>query len=214
MQGITYDYIIDYINSIQKEWDEPIVELEKFAEENNVPIIQKEVSKFLYVIGSVLKPSKILEVGTAIGYSAIIFSKFLKDNGKIITIEKSEKMWQEAEKNIEKFNLKDTITILKGDALDVLPNINESFDMIFIDASKGHYDEFFKFAKKYIRDGGMIISDNVLYKGMIATEDLVVRRKKTIVNRMRNYLNNLVNDEEFDTSILPIGDGVAISLKR
>jgi predicted O-methyltransferase YrrM len=214
MEGITYQYIVDYINQVQPEWEPEIVELERYAKENYVPIIQKEVSRFLYVLGLLKSPKTILEVGTAIGYSAIIFSKVISEDGLITSIERDDNMYEIASSNIKKFNLSDKIKVIKGDALEVLPKLYGEYDLIFIDASKGHYEEFFKEAERMIKKGGIIVSDNVLYKGMIANDDLVKRRNRTITNRMRSYLNRICNDEKYITSVLPIGDGVAISLKK
>lgn len=214
MENITYPWIVDYINTIQKEWGGELAELEEYAEKNYVPIVQKEVSRFLYVLGLLKKPKAILEIGTAIGYSAAIMAQTLNEDGKIVTIERDDTMYEQAVQNICKLGLKDKIEIIKGDAIEVLTNMDGEFDLIFIDASKGHYMEFFNHAKRMIKKDGLIISDNVLYKGMIANDELASRNKRTIVNRMRNFLQEISNDKEFETSVIPIGDGVALSLKR
>ena len=212
--GITYDYITEYIRQTLEPNNEFLQELEKYAQENHVPIIQPEVAKLISVLGIMLKPKKILEVGTAIGYSSILMSGFLHSGGKIITIERYPKMIEEAKKNIEKAGLEDTISILEGDAEEILPTLNEEYDLVFIDAAKGQYLEFLNSCMKLLRPGGLLISDNILYKGMIASDSLVVRRKKTIVKRMRDYLKYICNHEQLETSIIPVGDGVALSYKR
>lgn len=214
MENITYPWIVDYINTIQKEWGGELAELEEYAEKNYVPIVQKEVSRFIYVLGLLKKPKAILEIGTAIGYSAAIMAQTLNEDGKIVTIERDDTMYEQAVQNICKLGLKNKIEIIKGDAIEVLTNMDGEFDLIFIDASKGHYMEFFNHAKRMIKKDGLIISDNVLYKGMIANDELASRNKRTIVNRMRNFLQEISNDKEFETSVIPIGDGVALSLKR
>jgi len=160
------------------------------------------------------RPTRILEVGTAIGYSSILFSGFLEQNGIIDTIERDEKMTLLARKNVKALGLQDTINVIAGDAIDVLACLNKSYDMIFLDAAKGQYSEFLEQSKRMLVSGGILVSDNVLYKGMVASEELVVKRKKTIVTKMRSFLKMLCEDESFETSIIPIGDGVALSYKK
>ena len=211
---INYDYIIEYIRDTIKSNTGLLAELEQYAAQNHVPIIQPEVAALMKVIGQIKQPSKILEVGTAIGYSAILFSGFLKQDGVIDTIERNEDMIELARKNIKSAGKQNTINVIAGDALDVLACLDKRYDMIFIDAAMGQYNEFFEQCKRMLVPGGLLVSDNVLYKGMIASEELVVRRKRTIVARMRDFLKTLCEDEGFETSIIPIGDGVALSYKK
>lgn len=214
MEGITNQYIVDYINSVQPQWEAELSSLEEYAKLNNVPIIQKEASRFLYNIGRLKKPKRILEIGTAIGYSAIILSKTLSDGGEIVTIERSDKMYAQAEENIQKFKLQDTIKLYHGDALDIIGELQGKFDMVFIDAAKGQYSKFLDDALKLIDSGAVIVSDNVLFKGKIASPEKIERRNRTIFNRLREYLDRICNSGEFETSIIPIGDGIAVSIKR
>jgi predicted O-methyltransferase YrrM len=211
---INYEYITRYIRETIRPNTGLLAELEEYARLNHVPIIQPEAAAFLKVIGNMRRPARILEVGTAIGYSAILFSGFLQQKGIIDTIERSEEMIELARKNIKLAGLQNTINVIAGDALEVLTCLNKSYDMIFMDAAKGQYSEFLEQSKRMLVSGGILVSDNVLYKGMIATDDLVVRRKRTIVNRMRSFLKTLCEDETFETSIIPIGDGVALSYKK
>ncbi|GAE87482.1 O-methyltransferase [Acetivibrio straminisolvens] len=211
---ISYEYINDYIRNTIKKNDGLLAELEVFAKENHVPIVHPEVASLLKVIGLTLKPSRILEVGTAIGYSAILFSTVLSPGGRIDTIDRYELMLERARENIEKAGLKEVINIIEGDALDVLKCLEHKYDMIFLDAAKGQYPEFLPECLRLLRSGGLLISDNILYKGMVATDELVVRRKKTIVKRLRTYLKTICSMDELETSILPVGDGVAISFKK
>ncbi len=211
---INYDYIVEYIRATVKPNNGLLAELEEFASVNHVPIIQPEVAALMKVIGQLKQPTKILEVGTAIGYSSILFSGYLKQNGVIDTIERNEEMIEIARKNIKLAGKQNTINVIAGDALDVLACLDKRYDMIFIDAAKGQYNEFFEQCKRMLVPGGLLVSDNVLYKGMIASEELVVRRKRTIVARMRDFLKTLCEDEGFETSIIPIGDGVALSYKK
>lgn len=211
---ICYDYINEYIRNTIKRNGGILKELEDFAMEHHVPIIQPEVAGLLVLLGRLVKPERILEAGTAIGYSAILLSDVLEPGGRIDTIDRYELMIDRARENINKAGLDNTINIIPGDALEVLKCLDKQYDMIFLDAAKGQYPEFLPECLRLLRKGGLLVSDNVLYKGMIANDELVVRRKKTIVKRMRDYLDSICNCEELDTSIIPIGDGVAVSYKK
>lgn len=204
----------EYIRSLVPPRDDFLIQLEKYAEVNHVPIIHPEVAQLIRVLIKIVKPKKILEIGTAIGYSAIVMANAMENCGKILSIEKRDDMIAIAEKNIRDSGHSNMIEIIKGEAEKVLPDIDEKFDFIFIDAAKGQYMEFFPHCIRNLSDEGIILSDNVLYKGMVASDELVVRRKKTIVKRMRNFLDYITSDESLESSILPIGDGVAITLKR
>jgi predicted O-methyltransferase YrrM len=210
---ICYDYINHYIRKTIKKSDGMLKELEEFAEEHHVPIVHPEVARLLVVLGKMQKPKRILEVGTAIGYSAILFSTVLQPGGIIDTIERYELMAERAKDNIKRAGLENTINVIVGEASEVLECLDKKYDMIFLDAAKGQYPEFFPHCLRLLSSGGLLISDNVLYKGMVASDDLVVRRKKTIVKRLRDYLDSLCTAEELETSILPVGDGVALSYK-
>ncbi len=212
--NINQHYIIQYIRDTIPKNEGLLKEMEDYAEKHHVPIVQPEVAKLIIVIAKMVRPMKILEIGTAIGYSSILLSQALEVNGKITTIERYEKMINIAHNNIKKANLENTIDILEGEAEQILPNIEDEFDYVFIDAAKGKYQKFFSHCMRLLKVGGVLVSDNVLYKGMIATDDLVIRRKKTIVKRMRNYLTEIANHPQLETSIIPIGDGVAISYKK
>jgi predicted O-methyltransferase YrrM len=211
---ISYEYINKYIRNTIKKNEGLLAELEDFALENHVPVIQPEVAKLLEVLGKTLKPGSILEIGTAIGYSAILMSRILKPGGKIDTIDRYELMVERAKENIKRAGLADVINIIVGDAADVLRCLDKRYDLIFLDAAKGQYIEFFPDCMRLLNKGGILFSDNVLYKGMIANDELVVRRKKTIVKRMREYLDLICREEALETSIIPIGDGVAVSYKK
>lgn len=211
---ICYEYVNDYIRKTIKPNGGILAELEDFAKANHVPIIHPEVARLLVVLGSMQKPGRILEVGTAIGYSAILMSTFLAPGGKLDTIDRYELMIDRARENIKKASLGDRVNIIAGDALEVLRCLDKKYDMIFLDAAKGQYGEFLPECLRMLRPGGLLVSDNVLYKGMIASDELVVRRKKTIVKRMRDYLDTICHAEELETSIVPIGDGVAISYRK
>ena len=214
MSNIVNDLVEEYIRETLAEKDGLLKELEDYANENSVPIIHKEVSDLLKVILKIHRPKRILEVGCAIGYSSIFFASVLGGDVEIITTERNEVMIEKAKENIKRAGLEDKITILEGDAEETLKNIDGEFDMIFIDAAKGQYQLFFDLVIDRLKKGGLVVSDNILYKGMVAHDDFVVRRKKTIVKRMRNYLDYICTCDYLSTSLIPIGDGVALSYKE
>lgn len=211
---INYEYIVEYIRKTIRKNEGVLAELEAYAEEHHVPIIQPEVASLLKVLGRLVRPERILEIGTAIGYSSILLSDILEPGGRLETIERYDLMIEKAAENIKKAGLEKIICIIPGDASEVLRCLDKQYDLIFLDAAKGQYPDFLPECLRMLRKGGLLISDNVLYKGMVANDELVVRRKKTIVTRMRFYLDSLCQSEELDTSIIPVGDGVALSFKR
>lgn len=214
MSGITYDYMEQYIRSLIPENCDILKELEQYAKNNSVPIIQKEVGKFLELMITLKRPVKILELGTAIGYSAILMEMSSKNTADITTIERDSKMVVLAEENIKKYGFENKIQVLEGDCLEVLESLEEKFDLIFMDAGKGHYNHFLPNCMRLLAEGGMIIADNVLFKGMVASKDLLVRRKITIVKRMKTYLELISNNKDLITSVIPMGDGIAVTTRR
>ena len=212
--NINYEYIIRYLRDTIPERSGHIAEMEQFAKENDVPISQPESIRFVEVIHKIANAKKILELGTAIGYSAIRMTQAC--GAEVVTVELSEEMAKEAEKNFSRAGVGEKVTLIKGDARQVLKDMEgeEVFDVIFVDAAKGQYMEFFEHCERLLKKGGVLISDNVLYKGMTATDELVVRRKITIVRRLRKYLEMLKQNKGFSTALLPIGDGVALSFKE
>lgn len=213
MSNISHDYIENYIRGLIKDNEGYIKYMEDYAIENHVPIIHKEVAQFLRVIIKSHKIKSILEVGTAIGYSASVMIDAAGEDAHVTTIERSDEMEEIALENIKKLGYEKNITLVKGDALEVLDDIDGKYDMIFLDASKGHYDHFLDKCLDKLKDGGLLISDNVLFRGMVPSNDLLIRRKITIVKRMRKYLENISNDKTLETVILPIGDGIALTCK-
>lgn len=214
MSGITYEYMEEYIRGLIPERTGTLKEIEDFARENGVPIVQKEAGKFLEFMVSMKKPIRILELGTAIGFSSILMYEAAGTNPDIVTIERDERMIELAKVNLKRFNLEDKITIKEGDCLEVLEKLEEPFDLIFMDAGKGHYNHFLPHCLRLLKNDGIIIADNVLFRGMVASDDLVKRRKITIVKRMRSYLDMVSNDENLITSVIPMGDGIAVTKRR
>lgn len=213
MSNIVNNLVEEYIRTTLKDKKGLLKDLEEYANEYNVPIVHKEVSELLRVILKVQKPKRVLEVGCAIGYSSILFATILGEDVEIITVERNEKMIEKAKENIKLAGFEENITILEGDAEELLKTVDGKFDMIFLDAAKGQYQLFYDMVIDNLKVDGLLISDNILYKGMVAHDDFVIRRKKTIVKRMRNYLDYISNCDYLDTSLIPIGDGVAISYK-
>lgn len=212
MDNINREYIDSYINSLIQEPERDLEEFRLYCQERNLPIIHKEVGQFIKLIINQLKAKSIIEIGTNVGYSSIFMTRVMKDGGRVVTLERSEKFYREAIKNIQDFGLEENIKVYLGDAVDILDMVEGSFDMAFIDAAKSYYRVFFDKCLKMMKPGGIILSDNVLYQGMIASDDLVVRRKKTLVRNLRNYLQYISQDERFVTSVLPLGDGLAVTL--
>jgi predicted O-methyltransferase YrrM len=214
MSGITYEYMEEYIRSLIPEREGTLKEIEIFATENAVPIVQKETATFLEFMVSMKKPLRILELGTAIGFSSILMYEAAGTDPEITTIERDSKMIELAKVNLSRFNLQDKIKIEEGDCLDILEKLQEPFDLIFMDAGKGHYNHFLPHCLRLLSKDGIIIADNVLFRGMVATDELVKRRKITIVKRMRTYLDLVSNDTNLITSVIPMGDGIAITRRR
>lgn len=214
MSGITYDYMEQYIRNLIPDSTGKFSELEAFAKENGVPIAQKETIKFLEFMVSMKKPLRILELGTAIGYSAIKMYEAAGTEPYITTVERSEEMIKLAKENIKSFNLESKIEIKEGDCLEILESLDEPYDLIFMDAGKGHYNHFLPHCLRLLKEDGIIIADNVLFRGMVASDELVKRRKITIVKRMRKYLELVSEDENLITSVIPMGDGIAVTKRR
>lgn len=213
MSNVAYDYMEEYIRSLIPENTGILKELEDYAAENSVPIIHREVGNFLRFIINLKKPAKILEIGTAIGYSSILMCSSAK-NIKIKTIEIDNDMVKTARFNIEKSGFTENIQVVEGDCLNIIKELNEKFDMIFLDASKGHYNQIFEDCLRLLSDDGIIIGDNVLFRGMVASRKLLIRRKITIVKRMKLFLNRISNDNNLVTTVIPMGDGISVTVRR
>ena len=212
--AIVPPYITEYLRGETPPHHGILKELEEYASEHEVPIIQPETAQFLKVIGSIIRPHDILEVGAAIGYSSILMADTLADGGKIVTMEYDGDMARIARENIRRAGLYDTITLAEGDAKDLMPNIGGQYDMIFLDGPKAHYIYMLNDCLRLLRPGGVLIADNVLYKGMTADDGHVIRRKITIVKRLRHFVSALYARSELTTSVLPLGDGITISVKN
>ncbi len=212
---ITDERFTAYINSLENGNPPYLDELEAYAKKTQVPIIRKEMQSLMRTLLVMNKPKRILEVGTAIGFSALFMSEFMPEDGHITTIEKYEKRIPIAKDNFKRFGREDRIELLEGDAADILKSLTGPFDFIFMDAAKGQYIHFLPDVLRLLNPGGVLLSDNVLQDGdIIESKYAVTRRDRTIHKRMREYLYTLKNHEQLETAILTLGDGVALSVKK
>ncbi len=204
-----------FINSLDSGNAPYLNELERYAKKTNVPIIRTEMQSLLKFLLAMKEPKEILEVGTAIGFSALLMSEYSPKDCHITTIEKYEKRIPIAKENFKKAGKEENITLLEGDATEILQTLEGTYDFIFMDAAKGQYINFLSDILRLLKVGGLLISDNVLQDGdIIESRFAVTRRNRTIHARMREYLYELKHHEALETVILPVGDGVTISVKR
>ena len=212
---IVNERITDFINSMNIEDPDWLMAIEDKARAEEVPIIRKETKEFLMTLFQLKQPKKVLEVGTAVGYSALSMRQWIPCDGKITTIENYPPRIEEAGKNFETFDTTGQITLIPGDAALVLKELQGTYDFIFMDAAKGQYIHFLPDVMRLLAPGGILLSDNVLQDGdIIESRYAIKRRNHTIHSRMREYLYVLKHNEELTTSIIPIGDGVALSIKK
>lgn len=211
MSNVQYDYIENYINNTHKTEEKFFEDLRAFAEKNHIYIMKPQVERLMAVLMSLIRPENILEVGTAIGYSSMYMLNYAGNKSCVTTIERDDEVLEMAKENIKKRGLSDRIRCIFGDATEVLESLTKEYDFIFLDAAKGQYRDHFEKSLKLIKSGGIILTDDVLYFGMTASDEFFVKKHDTITKKMREYLQFLCNDERFETTILPIGDGVAIT---
>lgn len=212
---IVEERYVSYMNSLNQGNTPLLTEIEREAIAGRVPIIRTEMQQFLKTMLCMRKPEAILEVGAAIGFSSVLMAEYNPVPCKITTIENYEKRIPIAKENIRRAGFSEVITLLEGDAAQILKELTDSYDLIFMDAAKAQYIHFLPEVKRLLKPGGVLISDNVLQDGdLIQSRFAVTRRDRTIHKRMREYLYTITHDEELVTSILPLGDGVTISVKK
>ncbi len=192
--------------------EKELQKIKQKALEDKIPIIMDDTLEVVQKLLQEQKPNKILEIGTAVGYSAICFSKYLSENGKIDTIERDVERVKEAKENIKRAEAENKINIYEGDAVELLPNFNEKYDVVFIDAAKGKYPFFLKEAMRMLNENGLIIADNVLYKGYVMS-DYNKHKQRTAVRNLREYISEITENPNLETKILEVGDGLSISRK-
>lgn len=211
---ITDERISTFIHSLDTGNTPFLTELERYAKETNVPVIRPQMQSFLKVLLAMQQPKQILEVGTAIGFSALLMAEYGPEDCHITTIEKYEKRIPLARENFKKAGREDRITLLEGDATEILKELEGPYDLIFMDAAKGQYIHFLPDILKLMPEGGVLLSDNVLQDGDVCESRFAVtRRNRTIHARMRDYLYELKHHEELRTDILSVGDGMTISVR-
>ena len=212
---IVDERMVTYIRSLERP-ENPVIEaIEQEALESFVPIIRKETQSFLKVMMLMNRPARVLEVGTAVGFSAILMSEYLPEGSRITTIENYEKRIPIARNNFKRAGKEEQITLIEGDALEVMKTLEGPYDFIFMDAAKGQYIHWLPDILRLLEPGGVLLSDNVLQEGdIIESHYLVERRNRTIYKRMREYLYELTHNKALVTSVLPLGDGVTVSVKQ
>lgn len=190
-----------------------LLKIKEYALERHIPIIMDDTLEVIDKYLTEKRPEKILEIGAAVGYSAMCFSEYLKDGGKIDTIERDEERIAEAKENIKNVGVEEKINIYEGDAVEILPTMNDKYDVVFIDAAKGKYPFFLEHALRMLKDDGIIFADNILYKGYVMS-DYNKHKQRTAVTHLRQYIKEITENPGLETEILEVGDGLAITKKR
>lgn len=215
MQELVNERIVSFINSMNGEDSEICMTIEEEARRESVPIIRKEMGALLKVLLAMKQPEHILEIGAAVGYSSILMSENIRETARITTIENYDKRIPIARENFRRAGKESVITLLEGDAIEILKDLKGSYDFIFLDAAKAQYITILPDIKRLLCTGGILVTDNVLQEGdIMESRYAVTRRNRTIYERMREYLYAVTHDEELTTSIVPIGDGITLSVKR
>lgn len=209
--AIVCPYITEYLREVTPKNDGILKELEDFAEKNSVPIVQPETAQLLKTLVRTVCPERILEVGCAIGYSAILMAG--ETNGTVSTLECDPEMAERARGNIERAGLSDRIHVIEADAREYFKTLSGEYDIIFLDGPKAHYIHMLNDCIRLLKPGGLLIADNVLYKGMTADDEHVIRRKITIVKRLRHFIAAQMQRPELRCTLLPLGDGVTVAVK-
>ena len=212
---IVDERMVTYIRSLEVPESAVIEAIEQEALRDRVPIIRKEMQSFLKVLLMIKRPMRILEVGAAVGFSSILISEYMPEGGHITTIENYDKRIPIARANFKRAGKEEQIDLIEGDALEVMHGLEGPYDLIFVDAAKGQYIHYLPEVMRLLGTDGVLVSDNVLQEGdIIESRFAVERRNRTIHSRMREYLYELKHHDQLQTSIIPLGDGVALSVKR
>ena len=212
---IVDERMVTFIRSLEVPESAVIEAIEQEALRDRVPIIRKEMQSFLKILLMIKRPMRILEVGAAVGFSSILMSEYMPEGGHITTIENYDKRIPIARANFKRAGKEEQIDLIEGDALEVMHGLEGPYDLIFVDAAKGQYIHYLPEAMRLLGTDGVLVSDNVLQEGdIIESRFAVERRNRTIHSRMREYLYELKHHDQLQTSIIPLGDGVALSVKR
>ena len=211
--AIVYPYVTEFLRKDIPKREGILAELEEYARVNSVPIVQPETAQLLEVLAAMKRPERVLEVGCAIGYSAILMAQYIQKGGTLTSLEWDADMAEIARQNIKKAGLDDAINVIHNDAKEVIPTLTAQYDIIFLDGPKAHYIYMLNDCIRLLKKGGILIADNVLYKGMTADDNHVIRRKITIVKRLRRFISAQMQRGELKTAVLPLGDGVTVAVK-
>jgi predicted O-methyltransferase YrrM len=212
--NITDDNVERFIRETIGSHDGFLGKVERYAVENEIPVLDNPTARLLEIICRLLMPGRILELGTAIGFSTLLMCESTGGKAVIDTVEIDPEMSAAAAKNISKSGYAGNVNHITADAADFLQNIDKRYDLILIDAAKGQYNDYYRFCSDMIKPGGIIFADNVLYRGMTAGGAEVSRRQRLLVKRLRRYIKTAVEDSRFVTDVIPIGDGVCISYRK
>lgn len=211
---INYPHIVEYLSAVLKPETPLLREMEEFARERHIPVIQRESARLLQVLCTLSKPKRVLEIGTAIGYSTIQLAAAMDEKGIVDSIELDEERAALADQYIRYAGLDKTIRVLRADAAEVLACLQHPYDFIFLDAAKGQYIEFLPHCLRLLNSGGLLVSDNILYRAMVTREGFIEHKHRTITIRLKAFIDALLTNEQLMTSIIPIGDGMAVSIKK
>jgi len=213
MSKILYPAQSKYLENLNQESDPLLAEMESFARQNNIPILSKDSAKFLELLIKVIKPKRVLELGTAIAYSSIRIARNLKKKSVVHTIEKSQDNIPIAKENIAKSGLEDKINIYEGNAIEIMPTLTKKYDFIFLDADKGDYKRLFDYSVILLKKGGVIFVDNLLWHGYAASNKVPSDRKAS-TKIIREFNEIFISQPNLKTTILPVGDGIGIGVKE
>lgn len=215
MNLINRDYIDEYLTSLASCPETPVMkDMVNMAKKEGLPILRPAAAAFLNVLVQMKKPKSVLEIGTSIGYSGIVMLNAMGPDGRLTTVEADEDIMETARSNFKRQGVLNQVTLIRGDGGEVLHYLEDTYDMIFLDGPKGQYLLYLPDCIRSLNRGGLLVCDDVLFYGMVARDSLVRRRKITIVKRMRKFLNTISNHPMLDTTIVPIGDGISVSIKK
>jgi len=211
---ITDSRIEQYLNSVTKDFDGNIGEMQKYARDQGLPVAEPATARFIATLLSALRPKEVLEIGCCIGFSAALMSNYLAEGGHVTTIERYSVMIEKARANIEKYELGDKITLIEGDATNILPTLDKKYDFIFMDAAKGQYSRFLPHCIRLLNVGGVLLADDILKDGYVAMErEEIPRRQRTTHMRMQEFIHAITNTDGLESSILTVGKGLAMCTK-
>jgi len=206
--------IEEYLNSVTKDFDAGLGELQKYARHHGLPVVGAPTARFITTLLSALKPKQVLEIGCCIGFSAAMMSEYLDEDAHITTIERYSVMIEKARENIEKYGLSDRITLIEGDATDALKTLDKKFDFIFMDAAKGQYSRFLPYCIRLLSVGGVLLADDIFKDGHVAMDkEDIPRRQRTTHVRMQEFIHTITNTDGLESSLLTVGKGLAMCTK-